>query len=140
MNPGVMNEITAFRKGHRELRRGRSSLTGQIYLVTFTTYGRRRLFANADLAITASRSIVDQRLWQSSQLLAWVLMPDHWHGLIQLEDGASLSAIVQRLKANSARSVRAFHTEVSRVWAAAFHDHGLRREEEIWWMLHAISY
>lgn len=105
------------------------SIPGQVYLITFTTHGRRPLFTDFALAIEACRATEDSRLWRSSQLLAWVLMPDHWHGVIRIGQDDSLSAAVQRLKANSARHVRKEHPHVGHVWAGGFHDHALRSHE-----------
>jgi len=62
-------------------------------------------------------------------LLAWVLMPDHWHGLVQLGETGKLSPLVQRLKANSARRLP---IDMARpVWGRGFHDHALRQEEDM---------
>jgi putative transposase len=113
------------------LRTGRHSRTGQIYLVTFTTAHRNRYFRNDELARSACRACVEPRLWISSRLLAWVLMPDHWHGLVEVGDGDGLSGRIQKLKANSARSVHRAGLVDSRVWAPGFHDRALRREEDL---------
>jgi REP element-mobilizing transposase RayT len=58
-------------------------------------------------------------------------MPDHWHGLVQPGDGELLSAIVRRLKCNSARQVRTHLELESPVWAPAFHDRALRDEDTV---------
>lgn len=51
-------------------------------------------------------------------------MPDHFHLLMQLQRG-SISKLVGRMKSLSARSVgRA-------IWQDGFHDHALRREEDV---------
>lgn len=115
--------------GHAALRRGRISLTGQIYLVTFATRDRIPLFADAAHATTMAPAIIATSLWQHSQLLAWVLMPDHWHGLIQLGGNETLSPVIQRLKTNTAKRLP---TAITRpIWAAGFHDHALRKDEDL---------
>ncbi|SBV36202.1 exported hypothetical protein [uncultured Stenotrophomonas sp.] len=115
--------------GHAALRRGRASLPNQVYLVTFVTHHRQPVFADAKLAMIASPVIHDARSWGSATLLAWVLMPDHWHGLIRLGEGCDLSRVVQRLKAHMARMLP---PEAARpVWARGFHDHALRQEEDM---------
>ena len=119
------------RPGHAALRRGRSSKPWQVYLVTFATDGRSPFFADVEAAITAARAIEDPRLWTSARLDAWVLMPDHWHGLITLRERDNLSMIVQRLKTNVSRQVREVRPDIARVWAVGFHDHALRVEEAI---------
>ena len=116
-------------RGSFFLRRGRRSIAGQTYLITFTTYSRRPLFAHFAVAVTACRATEDPRVWRSSNRLAWVLMPDHWHGLIRIGEDDSLSAVVQRLKANSASRVREEHPHIGPVWARGFHDRALRADE-----------
>ena len=118
-------------RGHSALRKGRVSLPGAIYLVTFATHDRLPLFLDHGMAMRACRAINDQRLWLQSGLLAWVLMPDHWHGMVQLGAKETLPRLVGRLKANSARHARTQPDPAPRVWAAAFHDRALRRDESI---------
>ena len=117
--------------GYRALRRGRASLDGQIYFVTFVTRDRRILFLAHERAAVASRALLDARLWRASKLLAWVLMPDHWHGLVELGGGESLAALVRRLKCNSSRVLREAEPRLGRAWADGFHDHALRNDESL---------
>jgi REP element-mobilizing transposase RayT len=63
--------------GYRHLRFGRASLAGQVYLVTTVTRRRRPAFADIDAAYAACRILVSRSIWRDSNLLAWVLMPDH---------------------------------------------------------------
>ncbi len=115
--------------GHAALRRGRVSLPGQVYLVTFITCRRRPLFADAGHAMVVARCIHTACLGRDTKLLAWVLMPDHWHGLLQLGERETLAGLVQHLKTNSARRLPA---DVARpVWARGFHDHALCREADL---------
>ena len=88
-------------------------------------------FADADVALCAARAMEDARLWTDARLLAWVLMPDHWHGLIELGAKDDLAGLVQRLKANTARCVRVTHPAIGRVWEKGYHDHALRTEESL---------
>lgn len=112
--------------GYSELRKGRFSMPGQAYLVTFTTADRRRLFDQSDRASDACRAITAARLWYRSRLLCWVLMPDHWHGVIELGTMDDLSTTVQRLKSNSARMIRRHHPDAGSIWEKGFHDRSLR--------------
>ncbi|HMB58245.1 MAG TPA: transposase [Arenimonas sp.] len=123
--------------GHAALRKGRFSREGQVYLVTFTTYRRRPWFFDFHQACTACREICDSRNWQSSALKAWVLMPDHWHGLVELGPDKTLSQTIQSLKANTARRIRKAHPGIGRIWAPSFHDRAIRSDEDL---VHAARY
>jgi len=129
---GMQEASGKSKPGYAALRKGRCSLAGQIYLVTFTTRNRRPLFADHEFARLASHALSDPRLWQDAHLRAWVLMPDHWHGLIELGNTHDLSAVVRNLKSNTARRIRLVHPDIAMVWEKGFQDHALRKEEAIY--------
>lgn len=83
------------------LRAGRFSETQRIYLLTATTENRETLFSN----FTVGRIVVAElKAAQQDGLvesLAWVVMPDHLHWLIALQQG-SLSELMRRIKGRSA--------------------------------------
>ena len=112
-------------------RHGRRSIEGQAYLVTFTTHASRPLFARPAAAMAAARASEDIALWTRSSLLAWVLMPDHWHGVVLLGPGEDLALLVQRLKTATARAVRQSAHDIRQVWSVGFHDHALRADEAL---------
>ena len=131
MDKSSLSSLRLHKKpGHAALRRGRASVSGQRYLVTFTTYQRQPLFSNLALALDAGKEIHDPRSWQKSMLLAWVLMPDHWHGLIELGEGESLSSLLRVFKANVSRRIRVRWPETGPVWEKSFHDRALRKDED----------
>ena len=115
--------------GYRRLRTGRWSVSGQLYLITWTTSQRKPQFLNPELARAAARTISSVELWLPSCCLCWVLMPDHWHGLIELGEGANLSTVVQRIKGVTARYVNRSCAFDGPLRAKGFHDHALRRDE-----------
>ena len=117
--------------GHHALRKGRISIANGIYLVTATTFDRQKLFANFNAGCAAARCFEDARLLGDAKMLAWVLMPDHLHGLLQLGEQDELSVVVSRLKSASARHVNHAMGRSGAVWAKTFHDHALRSEEDL---------
>jgi len=64
-------------------------------------------------------------------MLAWVLMPDHAHWLVQLAERDSLETVVNRLKSASARAANLPLGRSGPLWERAFYDHALRREEDV---------
>lgn len=117
--------------GSRRLRSGRRSEARRIYLITFATESRRKTFAEWELARIASRSLCDSLLWRQSLLMCWVLMPDHWHGLVELGPRDSLSMLVRRLKGTCARAVNLSSGHSGALWSSGFHDHAIRYDEEL---------
>jgi putative transposase len=118
--------------GHEALRKGRVSLPNHIYLVTTVTADRNPHFLDIESARTASRLIMDSRTWGDAQPLCWVLMPDHWHGLIELGQHDSLSTVINRFKSLVSKRLS---LKAGSCWTRGFHDHALRRQED----LHATS-
>lgn len=126
-----METVSKPERGHAALRAGRRSEAGRIYLVTFATASRERFFSDWTLASAVARSSRYSPIWRSSRLLCWVLMPDHWHGLIELGNLDGLSALVNRLKGHTARAVNATCGLHGHVWSKGFHDHALRADEAL---------
>jgi putative transposase len=123
--------------GHRALRQGRHSLTGVAYLVTAVTLGRSHDFADNEAAAAVCRCFADPANHGDAQMLAWVLMPDHAHWLIELGERDALGDVVGRLKAVSARALNRQRGRDGVVWAPAYHDRALRTWQEV---RHAAAY
>ena len=127
----------------RDLRKGRYSQAGQIYLITTVTRNREKLFRffpqggdGADLAFENARVVVRalRRIEECgmAQTLAYVLMPDHLHWLLTLDDANELSTAVGRMKGATAREMNLLMSRQGQpVWQKGFHDHAIRGEEDI---------
>ena len=114
----------------RNLRKGRLSEPGRIYLLTTVTHKRAPLFAHWENACVVAREIHAMQDPARLETLAWVLMPDHLHWLVRLNSGA-LGEHVRRMKSRSAIGVNKLRTNSGRFWQQGFHDHALRREEDL---------
>jgi len=66
-----------------------------------------------------------------SDTLAFVVMPDHFHWLFALGDGNQLAPLVKSVKSFSARRINLILGDSGRVWQPGFHDHALRRDEDV---------
>jgi len=113
--------------GHQALRRGRVSLSGQLYLVTTCTAARVPRFANPSAAAGTCAILRNPGTWPTVRPLVWVLMPDHWHGLLELRGIESLSVAMARMKGIVSRGFSARDNRP--LWQRSFHDHALRSEE-----------
>ena len=118
------------RPGHTALRKGRVSRPGQVYLLTAVTHQRKRLFSDMTLARMASNCIAHASCRGDARLLCWVLMPNLWHGLVELGDRDNLSLLVNRMKALTTKRLR-FERGGANIWARGFHDRALRRDEDL---------
>ena len=113
------------------LRRGRHSEIGRVYLLTAVIDKRQQVFADFTLARVAMRCLRDCDFAGESATLACVLMPDHLHWLFSLQC-ADISHLARRFKSNSARQINAIRgTPGIGLWQRGFHDHALRKDEDI---------
>jgi len=118
-------------RGHRALRKGRYSESGRTYLLTAVTFQRHPLFADWRCAWAASAHLAAAPTWPQAELLCWVLMPDHWHGLVRLGDGADLSSLMRLVKGGAARTANLARGRAGLVWEPGFWDRAVRKEEDV---------
>ncbi len=114
-------------RGHA-LRRGRLSESGRTYLLTAATHERQAVFQDwrlARLLVREMRGLHDAGAVES---LAWVVMPDHLHWLVELR-GHPLAVLMRRIKGRSARALNVQLGRQGPVWQAGYHDRALRQEE-----------
>src|SRR3546814_873444 len=88
-------------------------------------HGRCRVFAGFEAACAAAATFTSRTTLGDAILLAWVLMPDHAHFLLQLGSNDSLARVVNRIKARSAAAVNRTTGEKGALWARAYPDHAL---------------
>ncbi|MBF6621935.1 MAG: transposase [Pseudomonas stutzeri] len=114
---------------HR-LRLGRFSESGRCYLLTTTVRRREPLlgaFATGRLLVAELRATHEQA-WATS--LAGVVMPDHLHWLVSLQD-RPLDELMKRIKSNSARAINRRLGREGALWQNGYHDRALRKDEDL---------
>jgi len=115
---------------YSDLRKGRYSEPGREYLITTVLAGRRPLFLDLWTVRLLVRALRQTSAQGDGVWLAWVAMPDHFHGLLSLAQGASLARTVSQMKGRAARWINGHLGATGPVWQPAYHDHALRREED----------
>ena len=111
--------------GYRQLRRGRVSISGQVYHIIAATQQRAPVFSDFNQARIAIRVLMEEDKLGTVSTLAFVLMPDHLHWLIQLGDHADIRNVVGRVKSLIARRLD------GAIWQPGFYDHALRKNEDV---------
>jgi len=129
-NNNIKHKATSFH-GER-LRKGRTSIEKQIYMITTVTYMRKPLFSDLTLGRVAINAMRFQHEKKFITSLAFVIMPDHVHWLFQLENESTLSSVIRQFKTYTSFKIN-FNSELKhkRIWQSGFHDHALRKEEDI---------
>lgn len=113
------------------LRKSRYSVCNRIYLITTVTSRRDPVFRD----FRAGRIVVNEmrslEVEGRADTLAWVLMPDHLHWLMQLGVGQTLARVIKILKGRSSRILNQDLKRKGAVWQSAYHDHAVRRDEDL---------
>ena len=109
---------------------GRYSEPGRLYLLTSITQERRPIFNDFQLG----RLVVDQfRQAHEDGIViskAWVVMPDHFHWLIALQE-KTLSEVMCRVKSRSSLTINQRTQSSQRIWQKGYHDRAIRYEEDV---------
>jgi len=102
---------------------------GQVYFVTTVTHKRARILSdNAGLLWRAIEKVKDET---DFQIMAWVIMPDHFHFIIDPKD-QNLSNIMRRIKLSFAHAYRPNASLYrGQIWQRRFWDHIIRNEKDL---------
>ncbi|WP_339450131.1 REP-associated tyrosine transposase [Pseudomonas sp. EA_5y_Pfl2_R50] len=114
---------------HR-LRSGRYCKENGIYLLTANTLERVPIFRDYRLGRLVVHQFKQAQREGFAETLAWVVMPDHFHWLIQLQKG-TLGQLMCEAKSLSTRSINKATGREGSLWQQSFHDHALRKEEDL---------
>ncbi len=109
----------------RRLRSGRHSQSGQIYMLTTVTQNRLAVFDDFLNARTLIGVLRDHERLDHAKTLAFVVMPDHLHWLMELGNKVPLSVCMRNVKTLSALRIG------RPIWQSGFHDHAIRQEEDL---------
>ena len=117
--------------GHR-LRTGRHSETSHIYHVTTTTKNRYPYFSDLQLGRLVVHALRYQHETGHVKSLAFVVMPDHLHWLVQLNESTNLSKLMASVKSWSAVQVKKVaDIDNENIWQRGYYDHALRCDEDV---------
>lgn len=119
----------------KDLRKGRHSQPGGIYLLTFNTELKRPWYTDFKLGRIVIRSMRQAHEDKRLESLAFVVMPDHVHWLIQLGNTV-LESLMRDVKGQAGYYIkkairRRDGTAPKAIWQEGYHDHALRAEESV---------
>ena len=114
-----------------DLRKGRVEQNNAIYFITFVVDKRKAIFNHFETAKIFCQLLSDNENKNNCQWLTWVLMPDHFHGLLQLNHNSSMAVIIRQLKSISAIKINNYLNQQGAIWQHAYFDHAIRKEEDL---------
>jgi REP element-mobilizing transposase RayT len=101
-----------------------------MYLLATNTLDRVPIFADFALGRLVVRQFRRAENLGLVNSLAWVVMPDHFHWLVELGD-CSLNTLMRETKSLVTREVNLFSNRTGPLWQQGYHDRALRREEDL---------
>ncbi len=113
----------------RRLRNGRHSEAGRVYHIRLACINREPVFADFEKGRVVVGAM--QQVESEARTLAYVVMPNHVHWLMSLEEGAELSTVVQKLKSLATRKLRDCRGVKGPIWQSGFYDRAIRREDDL---------
>jgi len=113
-----------------DLSKGRYSENNREYFITFVCKDRVNIFSNENLAQIFCKTVAINEVQCDCLWLTWVLMPDHFHGLLRLGEKSSLSQTIKRLKGRTARRINVELEQSESIWQQGFFDRALRKCED----------
>ena len=121
-----------------------------VYFVTICTHQRQHLFGDVrdDTMILSKLGNLVQEIWlsipshKSNVILDdFVVMPNHFHGLIVLDtDAPLLGTIIAHFKSAVTRTARQKNPLIDTIWQTRYHDHIVRNEEKLNFIRQYIQY
>lgn len=109
---------------------GRYSEEGRIYLLTSITKNRERFFSDWRVGSLLGKQFEQAAHDNLAGSLAWVVMPDHFHWLVELKT-MPLNDLVARVKSKGNHLVNKASGRTGSIWQRGFHDRALRQEEDL---------
>lgn len=107
------------------LRKGRYSQANQIYHIITNTKNRQPVFESLKYARILIQNLMLQDQQMHTKTLAFIVMPDHMHWLIELKEDEVLGNVVKNVKARTAQAIG------NPIWQAGYYDHAIRKGEDI---------
>jgi len=109
------------------------------YFVTSQTWERRALFLKPLACDIFVQALLHYRAQANYQLLAFVLMPDHFHVLLTPAPPRTLERVMQLIKGGSAHRMGKELSFPFPVWHRGFSDHRIRDWRDYETHLHHIE-
>jgi putative transposase len=101
--------------------------SGRIHQVSVPAAGDAP-FEDFELARCVAEIGSRAEVWRDGRLLAWVLMPDHWHGLVQVGPLDTLPTAIARMRSLTTRGARRRDPTLRRLWTGHMAETALGEE------------
>jgi putative transposase len=106
-------------------------LENHAYFITSVTYLRQRFFVDDDNCNILLRVLQFYRDRLNFSIFGYVILPDHFHAVIQVPEDKSISTIMHSTKRGSAYQINQSSNRRGPVWQAGYYEHVIRDEKDL---------
>jgi putative transposase len=131
MGRTLMSNHPFVRGRSADLRKGRISEEFACYAITKVVQLRSPVLSTERTAKVLIDSWQFLRIQNRMKLLAFCIMPDHFHFMICLMPGSTLSKLMEDTGKFTSRELNKILGKQGQFWQEGFHDHHCRNENEL---------
>lgn len=114
----------------KNLRKYRQSTPGHYYHLVISTHNKQAVFQNYRYATFAAKSLYHYQK-KYAETLAFTVMPDHIHWLIELKN-SDLSAVVKYFKSAVTKCIHTANNDGEKtIWQPGYYDQWIREEKHL---------
>jgi putative transposase len=114
----------------RNIELKRFYVPGQIYFITTITENRRKIFIDEENIGILLETFQMYREKYRFKLIAYVILPDHFHFMIIPSKEINISKIMKGIKGSSARNINRSKGRKNSIWQHQFLDHIIRKGDD----------
>jgi REP element-mobilizing transposase RayT len=101
-------------------------------IITTNTAERRPVFKEELVADHLARTIANVQREEGLVVVAWAIMPDHFHIVMAVSAGGTFGRAVQMIKGRFAREFNLACGRSGAVWQDRYHERALRDDRQLW--------
>src|SRR5574341_295584 len=102
-------------------------LDNHLYFITSVTHQREKLFSHPENCEILTHNIKYYRDHLGFKLLAYVIMPDHFHAIIHVPENQTIATIIHDIKRFSSIQIGRRINRMGRpIWQQGYYEHVIR--------------
>ncbi|MDI6604550.1 MAG: transposase [Thermoanaerobacteraceae bacterium] len=104
---------------------------GASYFVTSVVKDREKIFLSEKACKLLIVTMQFYKYYLDYKIYAFVIMPDHFHAIIQPGEEFNISVIMNKIKGNFGNKYNKIMGREGKLWQSRFYDEGIRESKEL---------
>ncbi len=113
---------------------------GELRFLTFSCYHHLPLFNNDAIKDEFVQALDDARKRTNYRIIAWVIMPNHVHALVEMIEGWGMESIVHSWKSYTSNQANRMLRRRGVFWQREYFDRFIRDERHLRRALHYLDF